>query len=245
MAGSVRIVAQASSSDGLSTVALMSPTMSSSRLIRNRMASSRASLDGYIPFSFYLPRPHDLARDPGLVWTDVVCRDVRGLGCRCLGWGSEPDSVGVGGGSELGVLVFEQGVLVFELGVVVFELGVLVLQVEDHADAGEVESGVEEVADAAEPVEVVGAVPAGAAVGAVGLEQPARFVQAQVLDAHPDQVGGHGYAVYATARVQPWVLHHPRSLRPRVRFDFSRTLLLHSACHRCYIKSTAHVTDRS
>jgi aspartokinase len=48
IAGSARIAAQASSSEGLSTVALMSPTMSSSRLIRKRMASSRASFDGYI-----------------------------------------------------------------------------------------------------------------------------------------------------------------------------------------------------
>lgn len=48
MVASARIAAQAISSDGLSTVAETSPTMSSSQLMRSKMASSRASLDGYM-----------------------------------------------------------------------------------------------------------------------------------------------------------------------------------------------------
>jgi hypothetical protein len=58
------------------------------------------------------------------------------------------------------------------------QLAVLVLQVHDHGDAGEVEPGVEQVADATQPVQVVGAVAAGAALGAVGFEQAPRLVGA-------------------------------------------------------------------
>lgn len=51
------------------------------------------------------------------------------------------------------------------------QLAVLVLQVHHHRDAGEVEPGLEQVADAAQPIQVVGAIAAGAALGALGLEQ--------------------------------------------------------------------------
>lgn len=81
------------------------------------------------------------------------------------------------------------------------QLGVLVFEVEDHADAGQVQPVTEQLADAAQPVEIVFAVPAGAAVGAGRFEQPAGFVQPQVLHASADQFGRHGYAVHATVRV--------------------------------------------
>ena len=54
------------------------------------------------------------------------------------------------------------------------QAGVLSLQVKDHRDSGEVETGPEQVRDPAEPVQVVRAVPAGAPGGALGLEQAAR-----------------------------------------------------------------------
>jgi hypothetical protein len=52
------------------------------------------------------------------------------------------------------------------------QFAVLRLEVEDHADAGEVQTGVEKVADAAQPLEVVSAVAAGPAVGALGSSRP-------------------------------------------------------------------------
>jgi len=77
------------------------------------------------------------------------------------------------------------------------QLSVLSLQLQDHTDAGQVETGMEQVPDPAEPVQVVRAVTAGAPVGPLGLEQAASLVQAQVLHTHPDQVGSHGDAVHA------------------------------------------------
>ena len=81
------------------------------------------------------------------------------------------------------------------------QLGVLSLQVQDHADAGQVETRVEQVPDPAEPVKVVRAVAAGAPIGAFGFEQAAGLVQAQVLHAHADQVGSYGDAVHAAVTV--------------------------------------------
>jgi hypothetical protein len=54
--------------------------------------------------------------------------------------------------------------------------GVLSLQVENHADAGQVEAGLEQVPDPSQSVQVVRAVPAGAAVRALGMEQAAGLV---------------------------------------------------------------------
>ena len=106
------------------------------------------------------------------------------------------------------------------------ELGVLVLQVQDHADAGEVQPGLEQVADPAQPLKVVGAVAAGAAVGPGGIEQPAGLVEAQCLGAHADQLGRDGDAVHATPAVWAGQIHHtlPSS---------GSTLALASACHTC------------
>ena len=87
-------------------------------------------------------------------------------------------------------------------------MGVLCFEIEDHGDAGEVEAGVEQVADAAEAVEVVGAVAAGAAVGAGWLEQAAGFVEAQVLYAGADQFGGDRDAVDARS-LSGWVTVGP------------------------------------
>jgi hypothetical protein len=63
------------------------------------------------------------------------------------------------------------------------QLRVLGLEVEDHADSGEVESVVEQFTDAPQPVQVVGAIAAGTAFGSVGFKQPPRLVKTQVL--HP------------------------------------------------------------
>lgn len=104
------------------------------------------------------------------------------------------------------------------------ELGVLVLQVQDHADAGEVQPGLEQVADMAQPLEVVGAVAAGAAVGPGGIEQPAGLVEAQCLGAHADELGRDGDAVHATPAFRAGQIHH---------LILSGKLTLASACHTC------------
>ena len=70
------------------------------------------------------------------------------------------------------------------------EIGVLVLEGEDHADPGEVEAGLEQSADAMEPVEVIGAVAAGSAGGAFRFKQSTCFVGSQVLDACSRQFRG-------------------------------------------------------
>jgi hypothetical protein len=67
---------------------------------------------------------------------------------------------------------------------------VLRFEIEDHADAGQIETGFEQVADPPQPVQVVGAVAAGPAVGPLRFQQPARLVQAQVLGRHADQFRG-------------------------------------------------------
>ena len=53
--------------------------------------------------------------------------------------------------------------------------------------------------------DVVGAVAAGAAGGAFGFEQAAGFVEAQVLHAGADELGGDGDPVHAAAAV--WSRH--------------------------------------
>jgi hypothetical protein len=55
----------------------------------------------------------------------------------------------------------------------------------------------EEVPDAAQPVQVVGAVTARAAGGAGGVDQTPRLVQAQRLHTHVDPLGGHGDSEHA------------------------------------------------
>jgi len=66
----------------------------------------------------------------------------------------------------------------------------------------------------ATPLVVVGVLAcAGATVGASGLEEAAGLVQAQVLHAHSDQVGGHRDAVDAAPGVQRRWLGHPDSFR--------------------------------
>jgi hypothetical protein len=57
------------------------------------------------------------------------------------------------------------------------QLGVLCLEVQHHADAGQIEPGVEQVADTAQPFQVVGAVAADPALGAFRLEQSTGFGQ--------------------------------------------------------------------
>jgi hypothetical protein len=77
----------------------------------------------------------------------------------------------------------------------------LVLELQHHRDAGEVESGVEQDTDAAQPDQVVSAVAAGAALGPGRFEQAAGFVEAQVLHTGSDQFRGGGDAVDATAAI--------------------------------------------
>jgi hypothetical protein len=57
------------------------------------------------------------------------------------------------------------------------QLSVLRFQVEDHPDAGEVESGIEQITDSAEPTEIIGAVAAGPALGPLRLQQATSLVQ--------------------------------------------------------------------
>ena len=88
------------------------------------------------------------------------------------------------------------------------QLGVLVLQVQDHADPGEVQPGRQQVADPAQPLKVMGAVAAGPAVGPGGIEQPPGLIQAQRLGAHADQLRRDGDAVHATPAVWAGPIHH-------------------------------------
>ena len=109
-------------------------------------------------------------------------------------------------------------------------------EVEDHGDAGEVESGKEQVADVPQPLEVVGTVAAGAARRPIGFEEAARFVQPQVLHTHADEFGCGRDAVYAAGALCIGHRRVPfRLFRPR------------SSCVigcECCIKSIAHTTDR-
>jgi hypothetical protein len=89
-------------------------------------------------------------------------------------------------------------------------LAVLVLQVHDHGDTGEVEPGLEQVADAPNSVQVVGAVAAGAASGALGIEQPAGLIQPQRLHPHADQLGGDRDAVHAARVIGSGCSHRQR-----------------------------------
>ena len=82
-----------------------------------------------------------------------------------------------------------------EGGVVGCECGVGVLDVENAADAGQVDPGLEECGDALEPDQVVVAVAAGPACGTGGGEQPVPLVEPKRLGGHPGQLGGHRDAV--------------------------------------------------
>jgi hypothetical protein len=74
-------------------------------------------------------------------------------------------------------------------------------KVQDGGDTGQVESGRQQLTDAAEPVEVGRAVPAGSPLGALGVDEPVTLVGAQVLRTGTDQLGGNRDAVDTTARV--------------------------------------------
>lgn len=52
------------------------------------------------------------------------------------------------------------------------ELSVFVLKFHDHADSGEVESGLQEIPDAAQPVQVVGAIASSAPAVRPGVSRP-------------------------------------------------------------------------
>jgi HSP20 family protein len=74
-------------------------------------------------------------------------------------------------------------------------MGVVVLEVENSGDPGQVEARLEELADPLQAVEVVRAVPAGAPVCAVGLEETPLLVEPQGLWGHTHEVGGDRDAV--------------------------------------------------
>jgi len=67
-------------------------------------------------------------------------------------------------------------------------LGVGVFQVQYQRDPGEVQAGLQELGDTAEPVQVVLAVPTGAAAGTGRPEQPAALTPAQGLGHWPASV---------------------------------------------------------
>ena len=77
----------------------------------------------------------------------------------------------------------------------VAKFSVLVFQLQNHGDAGEIQAGRKQVADAAKPIEIIGAVSPGAARGSSGFYEAARLVKAQILGWHPDQLGGDSDAV--------------------------------------------------
>jgi len=117
------------------------------------------------------------------------------------------------------------------VGEVCAETCVVGFELENDRDACEVESVGEELADAAEPVEVVGAVAAGACRGSVGFEQALAFVESQVLGAGSDEFRRDRDAVHAAAGVVMLVWIH--ALDPRV----SPVRGLASVCQLWYKKS--------
>jgi hypothetical protein len=110
------------------------------------------------------------------------------------------------------------------------QFAVLCLEIKNHADAGEVQPGVQQVGDPPQPVQVVGAVAAGATLGALGLEQSACLIGPQFLHAHADQLRGDRDAVHAA--LPPWPGHSDHRRRPFLS-HFSCGCLLPSACHVC------------
>ena len=78
---------------------------------------------------------------------------------------------------ECGAGGFQGGVAGAEVGVIGVQAGVVGFQPEDPADAGEVDAFGDEFADPAEPEDVGVAVPAGAALGAVGFQESFAFVE--------------------------------------------------------------------
>src|SRR3954453_14686661 len=107
------------------------------------------------------------------------------------------------------------------------QLGVLVLEVYDHRHAGEVEPGLQQVADAAQPVQVTVAIAACAALGALGLEQPASLIKPQRLHAHANQLRSDRNAIYAARRIR----HGHAHCRTSIPGQRSPHLPLASACH--------------
>ncbi len=82
-------------------------------------------------------------------------------------------------------------------------VGVGVFQVQYQRDPGEVQAGLQELGGTAEPVQVVLAVPTGAAAGTGGPEQPAALIQAQGPRHWPGQRAGlAGFAVPGCAVVR-------------------------------------------
>src|SRR3954447_1267895 len=107
------------------------------------------------------------------------------------------------------------------------QLGVLVLEVYDHRHAGDVEPGLQQVADAAQPVQVTVAIAACAALGALGLEQPASLIKPQRLHAHANQLRSDRNAIYAARRIR----HGHAHCRTSIPGQRSPHLPLASACH--------------
>src|SRR6266545_4500787 len=81
--------------------------------------------------------------------------------------------------------------------------GDLGFELDDAADAREVDPIVGEQRDAAQPGEVIVAVPAGSPVGAGGSEQAGPLVRAQDVRAEPGQLGHHRDRVEPVVRVHP------------------------------------------
>jgi hypothetical protein len=85
--------------------------------------------------------------------------------------------------------------------------GVIVLKIEHEGDAGEVEAGGQQLADATDSSEVVVAVATGAAIGALRAEQALALVRTEALLADSRQLSGDRDAVYAACRIGT-VDHH-------------------------------------
>ncbi len=92
------------------------------------------------------------------------------------------------------------------------QFGVLRFQIEDLADAGQVQPGLEQVPDSAQPVQIVSAVAARPALAALGLQQPTRLIRAQVLHPHADQLGRRRDAIHATLALRPGHIHRSTSI---------------------------------
>jgi hypothetical protein len=95
-----------------------------------------------------------------------------------------------------------------ELVSLLAQSGVLVLERKYHGDAGEVETRVKEVPDAAKPVQVIGTVATRATSGSGWGEQPACLVCAEILYARADKVGGNRDPVDALGGARLAVVHH-------------------------------------
>ena len=75
-------------------------------------------------------------------------------------------------------------------GETLLEVGDPALEDQDARDAGQVQSFCQQSANAMQRVDVVEAVEAAAACGAIGLKKAPALVHAQILDLHRDHLGG-------------------------------------------------------